>query len=229
MRIRTAPPALLLATMLAGGCDRASLLERTLAAIRVSSDAEPIAAAAALPPPRRDARMLRVSFGPNGPASHAVLLHEQGQRRLWRTEGGFALATAGARVVATSGQPQVLMATRIEGADPLDQPAALLEGEASARRLVDLATADRRPEGMRFGLEVNCRLRATAGTDRGGPTVLSVRESCRGPEPIGGFVNLFTIRLGDGAALRSEQWIGPGLAMLILEPAEALSTGSAPR
>ena len=41
--------------------------------------------------------------------------------------GNFGLSVAdGARVVATSGLPEVLAATRFDGPDPLANPAALL-------------------------------------------------------------------------------------------------------
>jgi hypothetical protein len=171
-------------------------------------------APAAAPPPGQ--RALRITLG--GRPAYATLLQEQRERRLWRTEGGFALATDGPRVVATSGLPQVLMATRLDGPDPLAAPKALLGREAPARRLVALATAARDPAGMRFGLEIVCRLSATPGE---APELLLVEEACRGPREVGSFTNRFTLRRGDGAVLRSEQWIGPGLPPLVLEAAAA--------
>lgn len=168
-------------------------------------------------PPPAGTRALRLGLGAAPPTAYAVLLQENGQRRLWRTADGFALATDGARVVATAGLPQMLMATRIDGPDPLAAPEALVGQEGEARRLVDLATAARDPAGMRFGLEIACRLRAAADAEE--PALLQVEESCRGPDPVGAFVNRFTLQRADGAVLRSEQWIGPGLPRLTVEAA----------
>lgn len=203
MPSRLLAPGLLLAATWLGGCGlagggRAPALE------------------AGVPPPA-GTRALRLGLGAGAPAAYAVLLQENGERRLWRTADGFALATDGARVVATAGLPQMLMATRIDGPDPLAAPEALLEREGEARRLLDLATAARDPAGMRFGLEIACRLRATV--DAEDPALLQVEEACRGPEPVGSFVNRFTLRRADGAVLRSEQWIGPGLPWLTLAAA----------
>ncbi|WP_135467616.1 YjbF family lipoprotein [Crenalkalicoccus roseus] len=155
---------------------------------------------------------LRLTLG--GRASHAALLQELGERRLWRTDSGFVVATDGARVVATSGLAEVLAATRFEGPDPLAHPAALLGRGAAARRLVDLMRADRDPKGMRFGVEIECRLRAFPTAEAG---LLLVEERCRGGGR-GGFTNRFWVEEEGGAVLRSEQWIGPGLPPLVLEP-----------
>ena len=197
-----------------GGCGLADLLPE----IPFRASAETAVAATAStrpqPPPPPGTRALRVTLG--GRTGYATLLQESRGRRLWRTEDNFALATDGARVVATSGQPQMLMATHFDGPDPLAAPEALLEREAPARRLVDLATAARDPAGMRFGLEITCRLGA-APAGEAAPGVLEVEERCRGPAPIGAFTNRFAVRRADGAVLRSEQWIGPGLPMLVLE------------
>lgn len=150
-------------------------------------------------------------------SDRAGLLQALGERRLWRTDAGFVVATDGPRVVATSGLRQVLAATRFDGPDPLQQPAALIaQGSAPARRLVDLMTADRKPDGMRFGVEVECRLRALETEEEG---VVLIEERCRGGGQSGGFTNRFWLGAdGTGPVLRSEQWIGPGLPPLVVEP-----------
>jgi Group 4 capsule polysaccharide lipoprotein gfcB, YjbF len=159
-------------------------------------------------------RSLWISLGRR--SDRAGLLQELGERRLWRTDAGFVVATDGPRVVATSGLRQVLAATRFDGPDPLQHPAALLEqGSAPARRLVDLMTADRSPDGMRFGVEIECRLRAFATEEE---SVLLIEERCRGGGQSGGFTNRFWVGAGGSPVLRSEQWIGPGLPLLVLEP-----------
>jgi hypothetical protein len=79
----------------------------------------------------------------------ASLMQTQGQRRLWRAAGGVVVATDGARVVATSGLPQMVMATRFDGPDPLEDPKSLIGRSAEARRLVDIAGAARDPATIR--------------------------------------------------------------------------------
>jgi len=159
-----------------------------------------------------EGRALRLTLG--GRSAYAALLQELGERRLWRTASGFVVATDGPRVVATSGQREVLAATRFDGPDPLLRPAALLGHAATARRLVDLMTADRDPAGMRFGVEIECRLAAQQTEEE---AVLLVEERCRGGG-AGRFTNRFWVEAESGAVLRSEQWIGPGLPLLVLEP-----------
>lgn len=134
---------------------------------------------------------------------------ETGTGRLWRGEGNIALATDGARVVATAGLPQMVMATRFDGPDPLDDPRALAGRQASSRRTVDLAGADRDPAGMRFGVALDCTL---AGRAEGG--WILVEERCTG-EGIG-FTNRFWADPASGAVRRSEQWAGAGLGALSL-------------
>ncbi len=107
---------------------------------------------------------IRVRVG--GRAARATMVSEQGDRRLWRAGAGLVVATDGGRVVATSGLREVLVATRFDGPDPLSSPAELLDRPAETRRLVDLMRADRQPQGMRFGVSVRCRLRASPRTRR---------------------------------------------------------------
>ncbi len=221
------PPPLLAAALLIplAGCGTASpwaaLTEPWAALADRFTPPEPLARGGQEEPPAAagGGRALRLGLAGRGAAT-AALLQELGERRLWRTDAGFVVATEGARVVATSGQREVLAATRFDGPDPLAQPAALrARGGAAARRLVDLTTADRDPRGMRFGVELDCRLRAGAapGEDE---DVLLVEERCRaGAAAGGGFTNRFWVEEGSGAVLRSEQWIGPGLPPLVVEPA----------
>ncbi|WP_372622517.1 YjbF family lipoprotein [Falsiroseomonas sp.] len=139
-----------------------------------------------------------------------VPVSEAGDRRVWRGVGNVALATEGARVVATAGLARMVMATRFDGPDPLDDPRALLGREARARRTVDLSGADREPGSMRFGVALDCTL-------RGQPEAgwILVEERCRG----GGlsFTNRFWAEAASGTVRRSEQWAGDGLPLLVIE------------
>lgn len=154
--------------------------------------------------------MIRFALGRR--SANATLIQEQGRRRMWRAPGGVVVATDGARVVATSGLPQMLMGTRFDGPDPLEDPRALLAHSAEARRLVDLSGASRDPSGMRFGVAFDCRLRA-APTDEG---LILVEERCRvtGASPV---TNRFWAHAETGAIGYAEQWVGPGLAALALD------------
>jgi hypothetical protein len=131
-----------------------------------------------------------------------------GQRRLWRGDGGIAVATEGARVVATAGFAQMVMGTRVEGPDPLDDPRALAGREATARRTVDVAGNDRDPSSMRFGIVLDCRLQGTAQ----GEWIL-VEERC--PLASGAVVNRFWADAESGTVWRSEQWAGEGVTLSI--------------
>ncbi|PWS38773.1 hypothetical protein DFH01_05845 [Falsiroseomonas bella] len=162
---------------------------------------------AAAPPPVQGPHLLLVA------PRRAVLLPVSGgaPRAIWRSEAGnIAIATEGPRIVATAGLRQMLMATRFEGPDPLDHPLALRGTEAFARRSVDLATNERDPSTMRFGVALDCRL---SGRDEAGWVV--VEERCTG----GGasFTNRFWVQPESGAVLRSEQWAGDEAGVLTLE------------
>jgi hypothetical protein len=163
-------------------------------------------------PPEPDGAALRLWLGSR--RAHALLVQATGERRLWRTPGGFAVATDGARVVATAGLAQALTASHPEGADPLADPKALLARSRSLRRQVDIGTADREPGGMRFGLLLDCRLRARAVPEDA--ATLLVEERCSSPQ-LADFTNRFWADAETGAVLRSEQWIGPNLPALRLE------------
>jgi hypothetical protein len=163
---------------------------------------------------------LRPTEPPSAPQGQELLLlsprrvalspiSEAGDRRVWRSEGNIALATEGARVVATAGLPRMVMATRFDGADPLDDPRALLGREAPARRTVDLGGDDRDPGDMRFGVTLDCALqgRMEAGW-------ILVEERCQGDGLA--FTNRFWADPATGAVRRSEQWAGEGVGMLAL-------------
>ena len=87
-----------------------------------------------------------------------------------------------------------------------------------ARRLVDLMRPDRDPRGMRFGVPVRCRMRASPLA--GDEAVLLVEERCRaGAE--GAHRNRFWTDAATGAVLRAEQWVGPDLPPMTVEFPEA--------
>lgn len=141
----------------------------------------------------------------------ATLYQTQGERRLWRTAGGLVVATDGARVVATSGLSEMVAATRFEGPDPLAAPLDLSRGgEARSRRVVDLMRLGRQPDGMSFGLILDCALRVTEGDAE----ALLIEEECRGDAS---FTNRFWADPQTGAVFRSEQWIGRALPLLVVE------------
>jgi Group 4 capsule polysaccharide lipoprotein gfcB, YjbF len=157
---------------------------------------------------------LRLRIGSR--SAQATLLSEQGERRLWRAGAGVVVATDGGRVVATSGLREVLVSTRFDGPDPLASPAELLDRPAEARRLVDLMRSDRKPEGMRFGIAVRCRLQASPFAQD--PAVLVVEERCRAGSAGGGaHTNRFWTDAATGAVLRAEQWVGPGLPPITVD------------
>ena len=143
----------------------------------------------------------------------ASLMQTQGQRRLWRASGGVVVATDGARVVATSGLPQMVMATRFDGPDPLEDPKALINRSAEARRLVDIAGAARDPASMRFGLSFDCRLRGYRTEEE---HMILLEERCRVP----GFSPVLNRFWADERTNRvgfAQQWVGPGIGPLSLD------------
>lgn len=193
----------LLPTLLLAGCG-----EVPWAGLRPDRRSpEPAGIETALP----DGPALRLTL--RGATSVAALVQEVGERRLWRTAGNRVVETDGGRVVATAGFGEMLAATRFDGPDPLAEAAALLDGPATARRLVDLMRADRAAEGMRFGIPVECWLTAQR---TGEAAVLLVEERCRA-EGSDQFTNRFWVATEGSAVLRAEQWIGPGLPMLTVD------------
>lgn len=197
--------ALLLGAPL-GGCGEtpaALALGAVLPGVAVPGSALP-APAPALP----EGGPALVLLGPR----RAVLLPASGSgaRRIWRGEDNIALATEGARVVATAGLPRMVMATRFDGPDPLEDPRALLGREAAARRTLDLAGPGRDPAAMRFGVALDCTL---AGRMEAG--WLLVEERCTG-EGLA-FTNRFQADPRSGAVRRSTQWAGEGIGPLEIQ------------
>lgn len=143
----------------------------------------------------------------------AALIQEQGERRLWRAPGGVVVQTDGARVTATAGLPQIVMATRFDGADPLEDPKALLGRSVEARRLVDVAAASRAPETMRFGIGMDCRLRGFRTEEE---HQILVEETCRAPG-MRRVVNQFWADERTNRVGFAEQWVGPGMQPLALD------------
>ncbi|WP_237216623.1 YjbF family lipoprotein, partial [Falsiroseomonas oryziterrae] len=123
-------------------------------------------------------------------------------------DGGVAVATDGPRVVGTAGLGPVLMATRLDGPDPLADPRALLGREASARRTVDLGAAGGDPNAMRFGLVLDCRL---AGRMDGAWLLVEERCAVDGRS----VTNRFWADPATGAVRRSEQWAGDAAPLVI--------------
>jgi hypothetical protein len=129
-----------------------------------------------------------------------TMIQGNGEQRMWRSPDGMVLATDGARVVATGGTATNIAATRFDSPDPLADVTTLEERPATARRVVDLVPASRDPDRMRFGLALECRMRAARVTEG-----LYVEERCGGGAR---FVNRYWADAETGAVWRSEQWIG---------------------
>lgn len=141
----------------------------------------------------------------------AVLMQEEGDRRLWRTPGGVAVATDGARVVATAGLRQVLASTRFDGIDLLARLPELGQGEFRATRVVDLMRSATNPTRMRFGVRLNCRMIVAPAEVA---DTLLVTEICRGGAS---FTNRFLADARSYAVFHSEQWVGDDLPPLVVE------------
>ena len=128
---------------------------------------------------------------------------------MWRSDDGVVLATDGARVVATSGTETTIAATRFDSPDPLDDVTVLAERPATARRLVDLVPAQRDVSRMRFGVALECRMRAQRITEG-----LYVEERCGGGAR---FLNRYWADAETGAVWRSEQWVGMDDRPMLIE------------
>ncbi|MBS7809796.1 YjbF family lipoprotein [Roseococcus pinisoli] len=202
----------LILLLLLAGCGHDSPLSETgrLLGLGTGQETDRLAIAEAESGEDSDRPQLRLALGRR--SASATLLQQQGDRRLWRAPGGVVIATDGPRVVATAGLPQIVMATRIDGTDPLDDARPLLERSAEARRLVDIAGASRAPETMRFGLAFDCRLRGDL-TEEG---LILVVERCRIPglSPV---TNRFWASPETGQVNFAEQWVGPGMGPLSLD------------
>jgi hypothetical protein len=154
-----------------------------------------------------DGPALLVSYGSQRKV--LTMIQGNGEQRMWRSDDGTVVATDGARVVATAGTVTNLAATRFDNPDPLDDVTALVERPAMARRVVDLIPASRDPNRMRFGIALECRMRAARV-----PEGLFVEERCGGGAR---FVNHYWADAETGAIWRSEQWVGMDRRPMVIE------------
>jgi hypothetical protein len=164
----------------------------------------------AAPPP---GRALWAEIGED--AGPARPVREEGPRRFWRMDQGFVFVTEGARVVATAGLPTMLLASAPIGEDPLRRAAHLGPAPVRLAHSFDLSGAEGRPEQMRFGQVVQCRIEAEEAAIGG---VIERVEICEG---AAFFTNRFWFRAADRVLIRSEQWIGRDVPALRLEVAVA--------
>lgn len=164
----------------------------------------------AAPPP---GRALWAEIGED--AGPARPVREEGPRRFWRMDQGFVFVTEGARVVATAGLPTMLLASAPIGDDPLRRAAPLGPAPIRLAHGFDLSGAEGRPEQMRFGQVVQCRIEAEEAAIGG---VIERVEICEG---AAFFTNRFWFRAADRVLIRSEQWIGRDVPALRLEVAVA--------
>jgi hypothetical protein len=162
----------------------------------------------AAPPP---GRALWAEIGEDAGLARPV--RQEGPRRFWRMDEGFVFVTEGARVVATAGLPTMLLASSPIGEDPLRRAAKPGPGPRRLAHSLDFAGADGRPDQMRFGQVVQCRMEAEEPAIGG---LIERVEICEGAAV---FTNRFWFRATDGALIRAEQWIGRGLPPLRLEVA----------
>ncbi len=154
---------------------------------------------------------LWAEIGPD--AGRARLVRQEQERRIWRLDTGFVFVTEGARVIATAGLETTLLATHFLGEDPLRGTQALGPAPLLLARGFDTASANGKPEDMRFGQLVQCRLEPPEDALDG---LLERAEICEGAAY---FTNRFWFRASDGALVRSEQWIGRRVPPLRLEVA----------
>nr|MCV4208236.1 YjbF family lipoprotein [Roseomonas sp. SXEYE001] len=154
-----------------------------------------------------DGAALLVTYGSQRKVMAMIQGH--GEQRMWRSQDGTVVATDGARVVATAGTATNLAATRFDSADPLDDVTTLLNRPAAVRRVVDLAPATRDPNRMRFGVALECRMRAARIAEG-----LFVEERCGGGAR---FVNRYWADAETGAVWRSEQWVGMDDRPMVIE------------
>ena len=144
-------------------------------------------------------------------AGPARPVREEGPRRFWRMDQGFVFVTEGARVVATAGLPTMLLASAPIGEDPLRHAAPLGPAPIRVAHSLDISGAEGRPEQMRFGQVVQCRIEAEE------PAIGSVIERVEICEGAAFFTNRFWFREADRVLIRSEQWIGRDVPPLRLE------------
>ena len=140
-------------------------------------------------------------------------VRQEGLRYFWRMDEGFVFVTEGARVVATAGLPTMLLANTPIGDDPLRRAARLGPAPVRLAHSFDFAGAEGRPEQMRFGQVVQCRIEAEE------PAIGGVIERVEFCEGAAFFTNRFWFRAADRVLIRSEQWIGRDVPPLRLEVA----------
>jgi hypothetical protein len=140
-------------------------------------------------------------------------VRQEGLRYFWRMDEGFVFVTEGARVVATAGLPTMLLASTPIGGDPLRRAVPLGPGPLRLAHSFDLAGAEGRPEQMRFGQLVQCRIEPEEPAIGG---LIERVEICEGAVA---FTNRFWLRAADRVLIRSEQWIGRDVPPLRLEVA----------
>jgi hypothetical protein len=116
-------------------------------------------------------------------------------------------------VVATAGLPSLLLASAPIGDDPLRRVALLGPAPVRLAHSFDFAGAEGRPEQMRFGQVVQCRIEPEE------PAIGGVIERVEICEGAAFFTNRFWLRAADRVLIRSEQWIGRDLPPLRLEVA----------
>jgi hypothetical protein len=200
--------ATLFCTLLLGGCGLLGGAGLTGLAPQGQLLPPEAMASLAVPP---EGRALWVEFGEAAGPAHPI--RQEGARRFWRMDQGLVLVTEAARVVATAGLPTMLLANAAIGEDPLRRAAPLGPAPLRLAHSLDVADADGRPEQMRFGQVVQCRIEAEEPAIGG---VIERQEVCEG---AAFFTNRFWFRAADRVLIRSEQWIGQGVAPLRLEVA----------
>jgi hypothetical protein len=200
--------AVLISTLILGGCGLLGGAGLTGSAPQGQLVA-PEALAPLLAPP--SGRALWAELGQDAGLARPVRM--EGQRRFWRMDQGLVFVTEGARVVATAGLPTMLLASTPIGEDPLRRAAPLGPAPVRLAHGFDLAGADGRPEQMRFGQVVQCRIEAEE------PAIGGVIERVEICEGAAFFTNRFWFRAADRVLIRSEQWIGRNVPPLRLEVA----------
>jgi hypothetical protein len=200
--------AVLFFTMMLGGCGLLGGAGLTSPAPQ-GQLVPPEALAPLVAPPA--GRALWAELGEDAGLARPV--RQEGPRRFWRTDQGLVFVTEGARVVATAGLPSLLLANTPIGDDPLRRTAPLGPAPVRLAHSLDFAGAEGRPEQMRFGQLVQCRIEPE------GPAIGGVIERVEICEGAAFFTNRFWFRAADRVLIRSEQWIGRDLPPLRLEVA----------
>ena len=200
--------AVLLFTMMLGGCGLLGGAGLTSPAPQGQLVAPEALGPLAAPPA---GRALWAELGQDAGVARPV--REEGPRRFWRMDEGLVFVTEGARVVATAGLPTMLLASTPIGDDPLRRATPLGPAPVRLAHSFDFAGAEGRPEQMRFGQVVQCRIEAEE------PAIGGLIERVEFCEGAGAFTNRFWFRAADRVLIRSEQWIGRDVPPLRLEVA----------